>query len=268
MKSIFTNEQIKFIEENYDKMSYNEIGKLLGFTERQIRGRVNNMGLTKNRVINSDFFKDIDTPLKAYFIGFIYADGWIVCNPDNGNYEFGMQLQSQDKYILEKLNFMLGNKNKITHKEPKQKIIKGRIANSGHSDILRVYSKDLVYNLINNGISTNKTKKDIYPVVKNELFFDFLRGYIDGDGCFCVNKKYITCHITCSSIITLKYIQEKLQEFNIDSTIHTEFEGKNRIYISYKDMKTFINHLYYEDDLFCLQRKYEKIKHLINGLAA
>lgn len=40
MKKIFTDEQEKFMIENYLTMSYKEIGKKLGFTERQIRGRL------------------------------------------------------------------------------------------------------------------------------------------------------------------------------------------------------------------------------------
>ena len=56
MKKIFTDEQEKFMIENYLTMSYKEIGKKLGFTERQIRGRLNNMGYTKVRKINDHYF--------------------------------------------------------------------------------------------------------------------------------------------------------------------------------------------------------------------
>ena len=250
-------------------MPYREIANILGFTEKQIRGRINNMGLTKNRKVNSDYFKTIDCSLKAYLLGFIYADGWVVCNSKTSNYEFGMQLQSQDRYILEKINEVLGGSNIIYHEDPCDKIINGVTTRSGHSDVLRVYSKQLVYNLISNGIETNKSSKDIFPIVKDELFFDFLRGYIDGDGCFSISKNHITCHITCNSVVPLKYIGDKLKtDYKINSTIYSENEHKNRIYISISNMKEFVNHLYYRDDLFCLKRKYEIVKSLINGLAA
>ena len=36
MKSIFSKEQNKYLQENYDKKSYKEIAEILGFTERQI----------------------------------------------------------------------------------------------------------------------------------------------------------------------------------------------------------------------------------------
>ena len=118
MKKIFTDEQEKFMIENYLTMSYKEIGEKLGFTERQIRGRLNNMGYTKVRKINDHYFDVIDTPLKAYLLGFIYADGWICHNEKTRNYEFGIELQASDKYILEKINTELGGLNVIYEHEP------------------------------------------------------------------------------------------------------------------------------------------------------
>ena len=43
-KTIFTAEQNQFMRDNYMSMSYADIANELGFTERQIRGRINNMG--------------------------------------------------------------------------------------------------------------------------------------------------------------------------------------------------------------------------------
>lgn len=265
----FSEQDIEYIKENYLHMTYSEIGKALGFTERQIRGKINNMHLPKNRKIHNTYFNDIDTPLKAYFIGFIFADGWICANDDPRNYEFGMELQSQDRYILEKLNDELGGQNIIYHSDPKEVIICNKIAHKNHTDYIRVYSKPLVLGLKKNGIETNKSKKDIFPIVSESLFFDFLRGYIDGDGCYYINKKVNTyMHITCASILPLNYIRDTLLKFNIKTTVYTENENKYRLMCTdYNSMKLLVNHLYYKDGLFCLKRKYEKIKHLL-GFAA
>ena len=84
------------------------------------------------------------------------------------------------------MNNKLGGQNIISHKEPSLVKINGVETVSGHSDVLRVYSKNLVLGLINNGVEPNKTKKTICPKIDNEFFFDFLRGYIDGDGCYFV----------------------------------------------------------------------------------
>ena len=61
MKSIFNKEQQDYIVKNYLILSYKEIGSNLGFTERQIRGWLNNHGYNKNRKINDKYFDCIDT---------------------------------------------------------------------------------------------------------------------------------------------------------------------------------------------------------------
>lgn len=264
MNKKFNKDQEQFIKDNYLNMTYSEIAKTLGnFTDKQVRTWASQNGLRKNRVINGDYFNNIDTPLKAYLLGFIFADGWISKNSHN-SYEFGMELQSADKYILEKINSELGNQNIIYHSKPYSHKINGIETVTKDMDCLRVYSKPLVNGLIANGIVFNKTKKDVFPIVDNNLFFDFLRGYIDGDGCYykCKNNTYM--HITCASLKPLRYIQNKLYEFEIQTNIYSEKENKHRLMcVNSESMKKLINQLYYEADLFCLKRKYEKIKHLI-----
>ena len=268
MKTIFNDYQKEYMINNYLLLSYKEIGEAIGFTDKQVKGWLNHHGYTKLRKINNDYFSSIDTPIKAYFLGFIYADGWVVYNESSRNYELGVELQSEDRYVLEKLNDELGGLNKICHYDPKIRYIKGVKANCGHSDVLRVYSKQLVSDLIKNGVESNKTQKDIYPVVPDNLFFDWLRGYIDGDGCFYNNQKITSMHITCSTQSPLKYIQFKLNEYGIVTSIHEENPKKHRLTCTNKNsLYILINHLYYKDGLFYLKRKYEKIKHLLGSAA-
>jgi hypothetical protein len=268
--SIFSQSDIDFIKKNYDTMTSKEIGDILGFTAKQIRGKCCDLGLNgKRRQINDDYFENIDTSLKSYFLGFIYADGWIIKNDDSGNYEFGMKLSSKDKYLLELLNNELGGQNIIYHHEPQDVVIcQKQIAHSGHCDTLRVYSKKIVCDLNNHGIEINKSLKDTIPVVDDDLFFDFLRGYIDGDGCYYCYNNQTYMHITCGSRLPLEYIQNKLNQFDIKTQLYTENERKYRLMCtSFSEMNKLIHCLYYQDDLFYLERKYEKIKHFL-GLAA
>lgn len=268
-QSIFSQDDIDFIKSNYEFMTSAEIGEILGFTDKQIRGKCSDLGLhSKRREINDDYFEKIDTPLKAYFLGFIFADGWIVNRENSGNYEFGMTLSSKDKYLLELLNNELGGKNIIYHRNPQEVLVgKKQIAHSGHCDTLRVYSKKIVCDLMRHGIEINKSLKGTIPIVDDSLFFDFLRGYIDGDGCYYVDNNQTYMHITCGNRIPLEYIQNKLSQFNIKTKIYTENDRKYRLMCtSFKEMKKLINSLYYKNDLFCLERKYEKIKHFL-GLA-
>lgn len=269
MKSIFTKQQQEFMVNNHLTMSYREIGEQIGFTERQVRGWLNNHGHIKYRKINDTYFENIDTPLKAYFLGFIYADGWICANENPRNYEFGMELQSQDKYILDKLNEELGGLNKIYHKDPHVLYIGEQAVHGGHSDTLRVYSKPLVLSLIKNGIETNKTLKPVYPVVDKSFFFDWLRGYIDGDGCFYSNDGFrVVMHITSARREPLEYIMGVLDSYDIKTSIYRENDRKYRLMCySQNSVSKLVGYLYHSNDLLFLKRKYEKIKHLL-GFAA
>lgn len=260
-KNLFSDEAVQYMIDNYQKMEYKDIAKYLNFTERQVRGKLNNLGYTKLRKFNKHYFHEIDSEIKAYFIGFLFADGWVINNSKNRNYEVGMQLQSCDRYILERLNNELGGVHIITHEEPTVRIIEERTANIGHQDVLRIYSKEMVTDLIRIGITTRKTEKDIYPKIPKQFFFDFLRGYIDGDGCYWKTRNNYFLHITCASKTVLEYIQERLLSYGIPTTIYMEKKRKYRLVCSrISTMKKLIPMIYHDNNVFCLSRKKEKVQ--------
>lgn len=271
-KSIYTKEMLDYMIANYKTMEYSKIAEHVGLTDKQVRTKMSQLGYRKNRTFNNRYFQCIDTPLKAYFLGFIFADGWICANKETRNYEFGMQLQAGDKYILEKLNEELGGIHKIFHSDACKTIICGKEANRGEMDLLRVYSKPLVLDLIANGIATNKTQKDIVPHISDELFFDFLRGYIDGDGCYWNTIQRPNCiylHITCASKKVLEYLQDRLISFGIKTQLYTENDKKHRLMCTnYDDMKVLINKMYPNKDVFCLKRKLKLIEKYFDEEAA
>lgn len=97
--------------------------------------------------------------------------------------------------------------------------------------------------------------------LKKELFFDFLRGYIDGDGCYYSKNGHSYMHITCGSEIVLRYIKGVLNDFNICVNIYKEREHKYRLMCTnIMEMSKLISLLYYDENVFCLTRKKEKIK--------
>lgn len=275
----------QYIINNYKTQKYSEIGGVVGLTAKQVEGwlrnHVNNKE-TKIRSFNDTYFNDISTPDQAYWLGFIYADGWISIRPTcyNGvhsggdHYEFGMQLQRGDRYILEKLNETLGNKHIIKDCEKTSVILNNKKETHSQSSVLRVYSKNIVLGLMNNGIDTHKSNSNIFPKVSDNLFPDFLRGYIDGDGCIYKNKKNnLSVHLTGANRDCFEYIQEKLKiNFNIETKIYVEhipnYMDKFRLYCFRKeDVKKFLDMIYYNNDLIKLDRKY-KIYQDYYGLGA
>lgn len=259
--SIFSQEDVNYIKENCMKLTYNEIADNLGFTEKQIRGWVNHNCDKKVRIFNDKYFDKIVTPNQAYWIGFIYADGYVIKNSSNRNYELGISIQSGDIKLLEDFNNELGGVHNITRSHDEKYICNNPKISVTNTVTLRVYSKNIVEDLIKNNVIQNKTQSSIFPVVEDDLFFDFLRGYIDGDGCIYVDQNKISAsqvHITSAHAEVLKYIKNKLSLYGITSNVYKEKEKKYRIYINYKNALKLFDMIYYDENVQKLNRKYEK----------
>lgn len=262
---LYSSEDVDYLTVHYPNSTGSEIGKELGFTDRQIHYIARKSGLHKRRQINHEYFNKIDTPEKAYFLGLIFADGWICYDELKSSYELGIELQSGDEYIIDKLDTALGGGNLRTHKDAKTTIICGHTGNVGNISGIRVFSKQIVLDLMSHGIEKNKSKKDKYPIVNDVLFFDFLRGYIDGDGCFYSDRNYTYMHITCASVSPLKYIQEILKKHDIETRIYSECDRKYRLMcVNTLEMIKLINSLYRDPNCICLLRKFNKVKKYIS----
>lgn len=247
-------------------MLYKDIASELGdFTERQVRGWVNNhCPSVKIRKFNDSYFSNITTPSQAYWLGFIYADGAVVYNTQIRNYELTIELDYHDKYILEEFNKTLGNAHEVTDRIRTKQICDYKKQSTSHTSRIRIYSKRIVEDLMDNNIIPNKTDYPNYPTVSKELFWDFMRGYLDGDGCIYVNRQKpatkSAVHITSSHKEVFEYIQEMLKsEYGINSKIYQEKERKYRLMIiTYEDIMKFLEYIYYSDDAIRLNRKYKK----------
>ena len=247
MRELFNDNQKKFIKDNYINMSYKEIAECLNYTERQIRGWINLNCPNKNRDFNKKYFSEIETPNQAYWLGFIYADGWVICNKKTSNYELGIELARTDEQQLIDFNKELGNSHIITYNHKEKYICGNKNISITETVLIRIYSKQIVLDLIKNNVLENKTLKSNYPIVKDKLFFDFLRGYIDGDGCIYVREDKIShsqVHITSSHREILDYIKNKLMKYGIKSEVYQEKEMKYRLYINYKQALKLLDLIY------------------------
>lgn len=277
------DEASKYIIANYQTMTYPEIGEHLGLTSKQVEAWVRNHikdRVLKTRVFNEDYFEKIDTPDRAYWLGFIYADGWISVHKRDSSdpnsrlsYEFGMELQRCDEYILHMLNNALGGQHVIKQYHNKLLIANNRNESETDSSVLRVYSKKMVTDLMANGIDLRKSHSDRFPVVDDSLFFDFLRGYIDGDGWVTKQRKYLDVGIASASDCVLKYIQSKLlDDYGIHTSIYREQRGqympKYTLRCYRKDsVAALFKHLYADKKAIKLNRKYSIFENFY-GLAA
>jgi len=132
------------------------------------------------------FFEQIDTEAKAYWLGFIAADG---CIQDDRTWVIG--LASADKAHLEKIREPLKTTSPVREyyretliKHPKR----GDYIRKQFVIRFQITSRKMVADLVRLGITKRKTFTLEYPsfsLVPKHLQHHFVRGYFDGDGCIC-----------------------------------------------------------------------------------
>ena len=261
LKTIFTQEQNEFMRMNYSTMSYHEIAEKLGFTERQVRGRINNMGLSKLRKFDKKFFKEINTASKAYWLGFIYADGCVIHNKVRRNYELNLDIQHQDSYLLEELNKELGGVHTVTFRKRGQSF--NGYTYTSHGAILRILSKEIVEDLINHNVLPNKTLQSDFPKCQN-FFWDFLRGFNVGDGCLYVNSKSLLMYeqLTNANRNFLEYLENEIYaRLRIRGSVYKENDRKFRlVYFRKQDTKLLLDEIYKDENCVKLSRKFSIYK--------
>ena len=161
--------------------------------------------------LNVDYFKNIDTEDKAYFLGLIKADGYI----DQKRERLSLRLQEKDEILLirfcEVLNISKERINKVSKKEHQASYN----VNSSVCSELTINNKDFVRNIIDVKSISILTK------IPEALKPHFIRGYFDGDGSISyrdIKKVRFQLNIMGSpnDDHMLKYIQEAIP-FNIYS---------------------------------------------------
>jgi len=130
-----------------------------------------------------DFFKVIDTKDKAYWLGFIYADGSIYRSCEGDDYSrFGITIARKDKILLERFAKAIGFNSKYISLYERKRIKKG-VENTYEMVKLEFKSKEFTYYLKQLGIMPKKTFKIQLPDLgSRELNLAFLLGFFDGDG--------------------------------------------------------------------------------------
>lgn len=128
-------------------------------------------------------------------------------------------------------------------------------------------SSHICNTLYNIGLLNNKSTLDYHlPVIPDEFFNSFVRGYFDGDGCITIKKTgYSVTSICCNSKMFLTELKHKIQEFIPDlKSIRINVEYKNRknplyiLYITRKTDQNLFKNFIYNNSSIKLLRKYNK----------
>ena len=123
--------------------------------------------------LDDGFFDSIDTPAKAYWLGFITADGCI--RTDHGKNVVQVKLMASDAGHLEKL------KAAVDVQRPLKYAPRSGIA--GPTAVLQVTSPPMVAALATLGITPRKSMTVQPWIGPADLMPHYWRGLFDGDGC-------------------------------------------------------------------------------------
>lgn len=126
--------------------------------------------------INNTLFNKIDSPSKAYFLGFALGDGHIYIPKGKNTWRFTLEIKHSDSELLSDFNKLLSyDKPLITrNRERKGKTTK--------SSSLIIYNQEICNDLIRAGIGPNKSFTAQLPSLDQHLVRHLVRGLIDSDG--------------------------------------------------------------------------------------
>lgn len=255
--------------ENINNPSITKIATKYNIDRQCLSKRIKMLGYEvinhQNKVkFDEHIFDIIDTEEKAYWLGFIFADGYIDSSPldksKKTKYLFEISLKRDDSSHLDKFNFFMKHINNN---------VKIGTVMCGNTVCERcrwsVVNKHLWTVLNNYGCTPRKSLTLKFP---NEKIFKypilikhFIRGYIDGDGCLSWSN-----HQHTSAILSVlgtedfltdvkKYLPVKFDYIlgynskKSDITRVLSIHGKNAF-----DIVKYL----YKDSTIYLSRKYEK----------
>lgn len=257
----FTNEQLReFSKKIEEGVSLTKLGKDIG-VDRNILSREIKKYLSKNTnfsnrkyKLNENYFENIDSHEKAYWLGFIAADG-CVYETGSGSKVLSFNLNYRDKNHLDKFLKAINSTAII-------KIIDG--AGFGASTkiaSLQINSNKMVKDLNNLGIVQRKSLILSKPNIEEKYYYDWIRGYFDGDGNITVELSNGNSQINfLGTKEVLDFIQEVLRPEKINK-LHQNNLNKNTFSLTYGGKSLILQLLdkFYKDPIVYLDRKYEKV---------
>lgn len=192
----FTSEEINFIIDCYLNKHYGsvKISRLLHVAPTTINDILHKNGVqmrdNRNKSLHNTcdehYFDVIDTEHKAYWLGFLYSDGYVSSPRKYSSGKVGLSLHVDDIEILYKLKTDLqytGNINRYEQTTTYGTTNFGRL----------VIPSNVLYDaVVEKGVLPHKTFILTFPsvdILPPSLIPHFIRGYLDGDGSIIINSR-------------------------------------------------------------------------------
>jgi len=154
----------------------------------------------KKYTLDENIFESIDTPEKAFWLGFIYAEGGI---DTSVAYKLVINQHLEHKERLYKFRDFL--KSDVPIKEyPSYKSPRATV---------RICRKKIVQDLEKHGVIERKSAKLCFPGIPPEYHSDFIRGFFFGDGTLGKREgKHWAIAFYSKALVFLKQIQSILMK--------------------------------------------------------
>jgi intein/homing endonuclease len=255
-----SHEQLEQIITVYKSgLSAKKVGKQFGYSGEFIQKTLRNNGIklrtrieiNRKHPVKEDFFDVIDSEEKAYFLGFLFADGSV----HHKSNAIVLKLQKRDRKILTKFSHLiLGTEHLLINK---------------NNYLLRFSSFHIKQRLIELGCMPNKTFILTFPILDPSMYHHFIRGYFDGDGCISLYKADYDVSIISTEdfcISTQSIIANQLDIMSTISKNNKMVARGNTItsYLRYRGNRQVLKLMtwLYKDATIYLERKHQKYLNL------
>lgn len=244
---------LKIYEEEHIKngLSYSQIRKKYniprGTWDYYVRQKLGKNADQRKHRCNDSFFDVIDSEIKAYLLGFLYADGYI-----SSDGRIGILLNVKDEEIVKLIQQFIAPNSEI-------KYISYQNFKRSPQVKIRFKSKRLYERLQCFGFTTDKTHTHCKILCKIPEPFkkDFIRGFTDGDGSVRYSYYNTWYKVGISWSNGVPEILEEIQDYfnkcsghlrSYDTYYILSFEKKNDVLVICKEL--------YENCTYYLRRKY------------
>lgn len=264
------DQRIKYAVDYYqsnDKATIGSTAKKFNVGDKLLSTALTELGLRKKPIPNNNFtlkhnfFDAVDTEEKAYFVGFIFADGCVSVR-NNKISAITIALNARDRDIIDKFSNAINNTNIVSIRESNNRKIVS----------LSITSEQMANSLCMLGVMPQKTyKAKSLPQVPEEFIIPMLRGFFDGDGGihYSKDKKRIQISATAYSEEIVKEFQQKIDCLiqKDKSNKITGVENKYNAIWNGRTQSIKILHLLYDDAEVYLNRKYDLAQQIFADVA-
>lgn len=235
-------EKEQFVMENYTKMTVKEIALKIGMSVSGTHKLIERVGLKEieinyNRTVN-EFVEENEHWF--YFVGLMLADGAI------SNNTIEINLSIDDKQILDDIANWLNLKTEVhVYKSPSNR------KSSKPRCFIAFNSKVIISRLRYYGLSERKTGKEDYCNIPDEYYLDFLRGFMDGDG--CTSGRRVALY---SNESLIRKIEEDVHRLTgIHGCVGYCSSLVWRVTYTKKNSRTLYQRMYKENSLFLVRKE-------------